>query len=170
MALPRPFLHTPRTPAVPATATACPGRGGDGPSLSYPGDSFKRAHPFRGRLRQRPHPFRAPSPPGTNRLSDGRWLAFRGGGQLRVPATGRAGVAESGAGEVEGEVERIGGRGDVLPLEHVLAEFAVPAAAGDAQIAVGEARIGRVGVGVEGGAAVFGVARPPADRDLLGVH
>jgi hypothetical protein len=62
----------PAPPAVSATATACPGRGRDGPSLGRPGASFRGLDPSGRQLEEVPELARAP--------------AWRGPGPSRAPA------------------------------------------------------------------------------------
>src|SRR5258708_38217001 len=60
-------------------------------------------------------------------------------------------------------------RADVVPVEDVLAEKAVPPCGRGRESLPGEVLRGGIGVGVERGLAVPRIARPPADLDLLRV-
>jgi MFS family permease len=101
---------------------------------------------------------------------NGGRVALGARGQRPVPPADRAGVPERRAQKGERLRPGVLGGGEVVPVQHVLAERRIPAGRPRRELRAGEALGGGVGIGVEGGAAVAGVTGPPADGDLLRVH
>src|SRR5271167_1040615 len=65
---------------------------------------------------------------------------------------------------------RIAAGAEVIPVQHVLAEFRLPAGSRGSEACVPEVLRRGVRVGVEGCPAVSHITGPPADRDLLRIH
>ncbi len=110
------------------------------------------------------------APKRLSRSHEGRRRSVRARGQCRVPPAHLAGVAEGRPRELQRRRVRVGGSADISPVEDVLAECGVPVCRRRGQGQAGEAVGCRVRVRVERRLVVSRVARPPADRDLLGVH
>src|SRR5580700_11398864 len=108
-----------------------------------------------------------PAHPRWTCLDDGRSYPYGAGGQSRIEVTDGAGVADGGEAEIESGAERIGGPANVVPVEDELTQVLFPMRLGRRQGGRRQTLRGGHGKGVEGGVRIAGIARPPADLDLL---